>query len=105
MGSEIIQSVAYHNYDDFRHVNSIFTQNFIPLEISVKSGKDRVSTPSLVIHRVRFKKETPKKYISIPEFHPVFLLILSASTAATLDFHCSSLYSYYNSSRTLCIKC
>jgi hypothetical protein len=22
-----------------------------------------------------------------------------------IDFHCSYLYSYYNSSRTLCIKC
>jgi hypothetical protein len=27
------------------------------IEISVKSGKDRVSTPSLVIHRVRLKKK------------------------------------------------
>jgi hypothetical protein len=35
------------------------------LEISVKSGKDMVSTPSLVIHRVRFKKKPAKKYISI----------------------------------------
>ncbi len=30
------------------------------LEISVKSGKDRVSTPSFVIHRVRFKKTSKK---------------------------------------------
>jgi hypothetical protein len=35
------------------------------IEISVKSGKERVSTPSLVIHRVRFKKKPAKKYISI----------------------------------------
>jgi hypothetical protein len=35
------------------------------IEISVKSGKDRVSTPSLVIHRVRLKKKPAKKYISI----------------------------------------
>ncbi len=26
MGSEIIQSVAYDNYDDFQHVNFIFSQ-------------------------------------------------------------------------------
>jgi hypothetical protein len=30
MSSEIIQSdVAYDNYDDFQHVNLIFSQNFI----------------------------------------------------------------------------
>jgi hypothetical protein len=27
MNSEIIQSVAYDNYDDFQHVNFIFTKN------------------------------------------------------------------------------
>jgi hypothetical protein len=31
MTSEIIQSVAYDNYDDFQHVNFIFSQNFISL--------------------------------------------------------------------------
>jgi len=31
MNSEIIQSVAYANYDDFQHVNFLFSQNFIPL--------------------------------------------------------------------------
>jgi hypothetical protein len=29
MSQEIIQSVAYDNYDDFQHVNFIFSQNFI----------------------------------------------------------------------------
>jgi hypothetical protein len=29
MGSEIIQSVAYDNYDNFQHVNFIFSQKFI----------------------------------------------------------------------------
>jgi hypothetical protein len=29
MSSEIIQSVAYDNYDDFQLVNFIFSQNFI----------------------------------------------------------------------------
>jgi hypothetical protein len=31
MRSEIIQNVAYDNYDDFEHVNFIFSQNFISL--------------------------------------------------------------------------
>jgi hypothetical protein len=31
MSSEIIQSVAYDNYDDFQHVNFIFSQNSISL--------------------------------------------------------------------------
>jgi hypothetical protein len=31
MNSEIIQSVASDNYDDFQHVNFIFSQNFISL--------------------------------------------------------------------------
>jgi len=32
MTSEIIQNVAYDNYDDFvQHVNFIFSQNFISL--------------------------------------------------------------------------
>jgi hypothetical protein len=29
MSSEIIQSVTYDNYDDFQHVNFIFSQKFI----------------------------------------------------------------------------
>jgi hypothetical protein len=28
MSSEIIQSAAYNNYDDFQHVNFLFSQNF-----------------------------------------------------------------------------
>jgi len=31
MSSEIIQSVAYGNYNDFQHVNFIFSQIFISL--------------------------------------------------------------------------
>jgi hypothetical protein len=31
MSNEIIQSVAYDNYDDFQHMNVIFSQNFISL--------------------------------------------------------------------------
>ncbi len=29
MSSEIIQSVAYDDYDDFQQVNFVFSQNFI----------------------------------------------------------------------------
>jgi len=31
MSSEIIQSVAYDNCDDFQHVNFLFSQKFISL--------------------------------------------------------------------------
>jgi hypothetical protein len=31
MSSEIIQSVAYYNYDDFQHVNFMFSKHFISL--------------------------------------------------------------------------
>jgi hypothetical protein len=31
MGSDIIQSLACDNYDDFQHANFIFSQNFISL--------------------------------------------------------------------------
>jgi hypothetical protein len=31
MGSQIIQHVAYDNYDNFQHVNFTFSQNFISL--------------------------------------------------------------------------
>jgi len=29
MSSEVIQNVAYDNYDHFQHVNFVFLQNFI----------------------------------------------------------------------------
>jgi hypothetical protein len=31
MSSEIIQNVAYDNYDDFQHVNFVFSRNFMSL--------------------------------------------------------------------------
>jgi hypothetical protein len=31
MSNEIIQNITYDNYDDFQHVNFIFSQNFISL--------------------------------------------------------------------------
>ncbi len=45
---------------------SIFLELFanFSIEISLKSGKDRASTPSLVIHRVRFKKNLQKSTLA-----------------------------------------
>ncbi len=46
MGSDIIQNMAYDNYDDFQHVNFIFSQNFISLFCGLfNDGTD---------HRVRY---------------------------------------------------
>jgi hypothetical protein len=85
------------------------------MEISVKSGKDRVSTPSLVIHRVRLKKNLQKSTLAFnggwnSDFDGFLSFTLSFLFPERLhccyiDFHRSYLYSYYNSSRTLCIKC
>jgi hypothetical protein len=35
MSSEIIQSVAYDNYDDIQHVNYIFSQIFISIFLRI----------------------------------------------------------------------
>jgi len=79
------------------------------LEISVKSGKDSASTLSLVICRVRFKKKTAKKYISIQWggetkktinfddswVSPSLSFLPERLHCYDIDFHCSYLYSYY----------
>jgi hypothetical protein len=39
MSSEIIQSVTYDKYDDFQHVNFIFSQNFISLFWGLSNDK------------------------------------------------------------------
>jgi hypothetical protein len=39
MSSEIIQSLAYDNYDDFQHVNFIFSRNFISLVWGLFNGQ------------------------------------------------------------------
>jgi hypothetical protein len=41
MSSEIIQSVAYDNYDDFQHVNFIVSQNFISLFLGLFNDETR----------------------------------------------------------------
>jgi hypothetical protein len=67
MSSKIIQNVAYDNYDDFQHVNFIFSQYFISLfwrlfndEIDLKVRYSQrmpyhKGTPSyiLLVHRVQ----------------------------------------------------
>jgi hypothetical protein len=40
MTNEIIESVAYDNYDDFQHVNFIFSQNFISLFWQLNNDKN-----------------------------------------------------------------
>jgi hypothetical protein len=39
MNNEIVQSVAYNNYDDFQHVNFIYSQNLIFLFWGLFNGK------------------------------------------------------------------
>jgi len=39
MSNEIIQSVAYDNYDDFQHLNFIFSQIFISLILGLFNDK------------------------------------------------------------------
>jgi len=53
MGNEIIQNITYDNYDDFQHVNFIFSQNFISLfwrlfndEIDLKVRYFEIIVPS-----------------------------------------------------------
>jgi hypothetical protein len=88
------------------------------LEISVKSGKDSTSTLSLVIHRMRLKKNLKKstlalrggetqKTIKIDGFLSFTLSFFSPERlhCCYIYFHCSYLNRYYNSSRTLCIIC
>jgi hypothetical protein len=40
-----------------------------------------------------------------PEFHPVLSSFPERLDCCSINFHWSYLYSYYDSSRTLCIKC
>jgi hypothetical protein len=97
---------------------------FCAIEISVKWGKDSISsTLSLVIHRVRFKKKKDLQKTTLASIqgrvgwnseNHQFWWFLSFTLSFFfperlhcfyIGFHCSYLYRYYNSSRTLCIKC
>jgi hypothetical protein len=42
----------------------LFSEKLVSIEISVKPGKDSTSTLSLVIHRVRLKKNLHKNTIA-----------------------------------------
>jgi hypothetical protein len=91
----------------------------VTLEISIKSGEDSNSTLSLVIHGVRFKRNLQKSTLALKgggvKLRKPSILIVPEWTVSFffperlhycyIDFHCSYLYSYYNSSRTSCIKC
>ncbi len=39
MSNEIIPSVVYDNYDDFQHINVLFSQNFISLFLGLFNDK------------------------------------------------------------------
>jgi hypothetical protein len=79
---------------------------------ALKSRKDSTSTLSLVINRVRFKKKLQKKVHNqhatgdetqkTTNFDGIVSFTLHC---CYIYFHCSYLYSYYDSSRTLCIQC
>jgi hypothetical protein len=45
MSSEIIQGVAYDNYDDFQRVTFIFSQIFISLFCGLLNGKTHKNAP------------------------------------------------------------
>ncbi len=42
MSNEIIQSLAYDNYDDFQHINNIISQIFISLFLGLFNDKSDV---------------------------------------------------------------
>jgi hypothetical protein len=52
VSNEITQSVAYDNYDDFQHINVLFSQNFISLFLGLFNDETyprvRYSKPKLV---------------------------------------------------------
>ncbi len=87
--------------------------------LCVKSGKDGTSTLSLVIHRVRLKKNLQKGELPLKGggetqktinfdgswVSPCLNFFPERLHCCYLDFYCSYLYSFYNSSRTLYIKC
>ncbi len=70
-------------------------------------GKDSTSALSLVIHRVRLKKILQKNTLTFNwGWNPLLSFVFPKPLhCCYIDFHCSYLYSYYNSSRTFCIKC
>jgi hypothetical protein len=85
-------------------------------DIRKKSEKHSTSTLSLVIHRVRLKRNLQKSTLAFregagswaPDGCWVSQFTLSFFFPERLEclhrfFNCSYLYSYYNSSRTLCI--
>jgi hypothetical protein len=85
-----------------------------------KSSQNLTTILYIVVATVGFCINDNTKYISIQqkwnsenhqnwwfsEFHPVFHFSWARlHCCCYIDFHCSYLYNYYNSSRPLCIKC
>ncbi len=78
------------------------------IEISVKSVKDSTSTWVWSYTGWDYKKKScklrkPWWFLSFNPF--LFFFFPERLHCCYIHFHCSYLYSYYNSSRTLCIKC
>jgi hypothetical protein len=65
-----------------------------------KVRKRQHQYPGFWSYTVRFKNKTCKKLGK-----PSILMVPERLECCYIDFHCSYLYNYYNSSRTLCIKC
>ncbi len=95
--SEDIRKVRkrQHQYPEFGHTQG---------EIKKKPAKMYVSIQKLRVVKLKGVELRKPSILMAPEFHPVFLLSWAAPLLL-IDFHCSYLSSYYNSSRTLCIKC
>jgi hypothetical protein len=90
---------------------------YMPLEIS---RKRQLQYPEFGHMQGEIKKKPAFKYISIqgevklkkPPIKGLGFLSFTMPSVfpgrlhcCYIDFHCSYMYSYYNSSRTLCIKC
>jgi hypothetical protein len=84
-----------HQYPEFGHTQG---------EIKKKPAKKYASIQKLRVVKLKGVELTKPSILMAPEFHPVFLFS-ERLHCCYIDFHCAYLSSYYNSSRTLCIKC
>jgi hypothetical protein len=81
-------SKRQHQYPQFGHTQGEIEKKPAKKYISIQLGV-KLRKPSILM---------------VPEFHLSFFFP-ERLHCCYIDFHCSYLYSYYNSSRTLCIKC
>jgi hypothetical protein len=77
MSSEIIQSVAYDNYDDFQHVNFILSQNFISLfwglfidETDLSLSYENLNKDPILVSASMFKtRYLPQQFSSVSSYY------------------------------------